>query len=101
MGDWAMSLHNGRFHARTIREAEDIEPTLRAASEKYPRIEEVWEGWKWRLARGPQAGYKLPGATPTMYLIKSEGSETLQIPALTILYAFDDDHVDIHSVRIS
>ena len=91
---------NGAFFARTICESHDVEQAIAAARSHFPRIEEIIDGWKWRLAREPESGYRLPGHNPATYLMRSAGAPELGIPSITFLYRFDEDRVDLLRVRI-
>lgn len=84
---------------RTIVESDDVKSIIDAAIKQYPRIEALWEGWKWRLSHDPSAdAVKIDGA----FLIKSADLTTYLLPSgMTILYKYDDAEVEIISLRIS
>jgi hypothetical protein len=90
------------FVARTIVEEEEVSDALKAAAKNYPRLRDFWEGWKWRLARGPEKdAYAVPGTDPQAYLIKTGDYSANGAPhSVTILYTFTDDEVHILAVKI-
>jgi hypothetical protein len=60
------------LNARTIVEDDGVSIVLAAAREKYPRFDEVWEGWTWRLVRDPLIhAVPVPGSNPQAYVVKS------------------------------
>jgi hypothetical protein len=89
--------------ARTIVEEHAASGSLDAARQKYPRFEEFWEGWSWRLARNPAVhAYSIPDVTPPAYLIKSPDLSQYGLPhSVTILYRFDAEQVSILGVKIA
>ncbi len=89
--------------ARSIREEDEVSATYETASVLYPRLEQLWEAWKWRLARGPEEdAVKVTGTNPQAYLIKTwDFSEHGMPMSITILYTFDENEVQILSVKFS
>lgn len=86
---------------RTIRESNDTEIEINAAinTGRYPRFEELWEGWKWRLAHNPEIDSVKFGRNTQ--LIRSADLTSYELPSgMTMLYTFDEDYVDIISIRI-
>ncbi|HKO52131.1 MAG TPA: hypothetical protein VJV79_30695 [Polyangiaceae bacterium] len=91
--------------ARTIIEEPEVEKELAAASKKFPRFEQVWNGWTWRLARGPLDGAVAVSETnPPAYLVKApDFGHYEDLPAaVVILFELpDDDHVVLIAVSVS
>ena len=90
------------FHARTIVEENEVEEELARAEKKYPRIRSVWEfGWKWRLARNPEADAVLVDGTSDTFMIKTDPDfEHLGVPSMTILYRWTAEEVYILGLRV-
>ena len=88
--------------ARTIRESHQAAKDRDAAQAKFPRFEEAWEGWSWRIARGPDAAFAVPGF-PNFYLFKSHGGfAQYGVPQTTILYKIvDDDTVEVFGLLVA
>ena len=85
---------------RTIREEKPVSQAIEEAKAKYPRIEEIYEGLAWRLAREPEVGYQLPNVSPPTFIYKIQPTLTDQ-PAISVLYRYSDDLVEILAIRIS
>lgn len=57
---------------------------------------------EWLLARTPEVGVPIPETTdPTYYLIGTEDMNIFEIPAVTVIYYFDDQTVTLYGIRIS
>lgn len=82
------------FPLRTICENKLVSQKIDEAIKLFPRIEEAFEGLKWRLAREPENGIKILGTNPEKYLFKITPSRN-NIPSITILYEFDNHKVTI------
>ena len=89
--------HNG---CRTIRESVKATEQLAEAIKASPRIEQAWIGDSWRLVRAPEGGYCIEGGN---YIMKFPSFKRIvkDVPGIAILYTFDDQYVDIVSVRFS
>jgi hypothetical protein len=82
---------------RTVVECAQAAADRDAAQMRFPRFEEAWEAWTWRIARGPDWGYAVPGY-PNYYMFKSNpGFAHYGVPITTILYRI----VDLNSVEIT
>jgi hypothetical protein len=86
--------------ARTIIEEDDVAALIDQAAKSYPRIEEVWDAWKWRLARDPFRDATL--LRDNLYLIRTVPELTSYgLPSgITILYEPNDNEVHIKHIRI-
>jgi hypothetical protein len=84
---------------RTVRESHKFEEELKAAIVKYPRIEDAWVGISWLLSRGPQEGAAIGNGHYLMKFV-SYLELDVKVPGITILYRFDDEFVDIHSLKL-
>lgn len=87
------------FDARTIVESEGVEQTVNQAIEHQSRAGEVFESAKWFLARTPEKGIKFASVGRDFYMIKSPDWTGFNVPAITLIYSFDDNEVTIHAVR--
>lgn len=76
--------------ARTIVETPQVAADRDAAQLRYPRFEEAWEGWTWRIARGPDGLYAVPGF-PNFYIFKSHsGFSHYGVPETKVLFRILD-----------
>jgi hypothetical protein len=87
---------------RTIIEEVDVSAEIDTWKTKFPRLEDAWEAWKWRLARGPEIdAQRLAGFNPPAWILKTNSAIGYYgIPTITILYRFDDNQVNILAVKI-
>lgn len=83
--------------ARTIARDYSVDAEIEQAQEKYSRIEDVWMGVQWDLARSPETGVALDG----FWLKKSPVWALEGVPIITALYTFDDNEVQVEAIRIS
>jgi hypothetical protein len=63
----------------------------------YQRMEEAFEALKWWLARVPDSGEIIDDY---YWLYKQRGNRDLNIPALTVIYTFDHDTVELFSLLV-
>jgi hypothetical protein len=78
---------------------------LDEAKKKYPRVEDVYNGWAWRLAREPEVGVPVPlkeltGKAPTADVRVVRSGNLPGLPCLVLLYRFDDAQVVILQLRV-
>jgi hypothetical protein len=67
---------------------------------KHSRIEEVFEGLKWVLAKNPERGVLIPGMNPPRYLIKTAKFNIQGVPSILIVYNFTADDVNIEAIGV-
>lgn len=86
---------------RTIIESKAAETAVDLAQKQYPRFESAWEGWTWRIARGPETAFKMPGYVD-VYMFKSHSAFTeYGIPETVILYKVKDENsIEIIAVQL-
>ena len=86
--------------ARTVIEENSVSEEIDKFIEKYPRLKEMWEGWTWRLSRGPERdGVQIPGTDA--YVVRTPYFNAFQLPiSLGILYKYNDDEVTIVGLRV-
>ena len=61
------------------------------------RLTDIYEGLKWRLARQPEVGYRLPTVKPDTYVVHSYH---WNVAAIVAVYRFDADAVHIIDLNI-
>jgi hypothetical protein len=57
--------------ARTVVESHVAQQVIDTEIHRDPRLNDLYEGLKWRLARQPEVGYPIPQMTPPAYVIHS------------------------------
>ena len=82
---------------REIVEEHGVLETLYAERSIYPRLEEAFDALKWRLSRTPEFGYLVD---EKYWVYRQEGNLDLKIPALLVLYTFDNVQVIILFLQI-
>lgn len=89
------------FSARSVVESTEVSNSIASAAKTYPRIIELFDGWKWRLAReAGQVGVSVQGTNPPKFLLKTPPMDLIGLPTLLMIYSFDDDHVYIDHLKI-
>ena len=84
---------------RTVRAAEDsVMAEINRWCNKFPRINELWEGFIWRLSREPERGYKFSDGIPD-FLFKVQ-RPTEHFPSITVLYTYDENEIIIFGIKI-
>lgn len=87
-------------NARTIVCENKVEATVSDLIKEYPRMDDAWEAWKWRLAKDP-----ITDATPvndnTMIIKSSSLYSDYGVPSITIMYSFSENEVNILSVKLN
>lgn len=89
----------GMFCARSVVEDKKTEHKIDKNKGKYSRLEDIWEGLKWLLARSPELGEPLPGKEG-LYVYKTPQWKTKGAAMITALYSYSDDKVVIHDILI-
>lgn len=94
--------YQGRPKLRTIIEQQLVTAALKRAKQEYPRIDELFEGIKWMLARNPTYG-----ASPVRhnevivgYVRRNKAWKGGRIPAITITYTVTDNEVTVEAITI-
>lgn len=96
-----MSL-KGRPKLRTIVEQPLVTAALKRAKEEYPRIEEMFDGIKWKLARNPvhQATKVLNGEVLLGYVLRTISWKAGRVPSLTVVYRVTEDEIFVEALTI-
>lgn len=82
---------------RTVIESHLAQRTIDQEIKKIPRLIDIYDGLKWRLARQPEMGYPVPKTKPVTYVVHSYH---WGIAAVIVAYHFNDDQVEILDVRV-
>jgi hypothetical protein len=69
-------------------------------NKKFPRLEDLWRGFEWRLARDPGIGVPVPGSVPTLCVVKTRDSSVPGVPTVLVLYTFDTTVITVLDVLI-
>jgi len=83
---------------RQVIEDPDVTTRVETYCELYDRFRDAWDGLTWLLARTPEIGYTL-GLGAQIRVHKQEGHVWSQTPAITVLYEYTDDTVEIRAIR--
>ena len=83
--------------ARTVVESHLAAKTIDSEIKKIPRLLDIYDGIKWRLAREPDIGYRVPKTNPQTYVIHSYH---WGVAAIVVAYHFNEDQVEILDVKI-
>ena len=77
----------------TIEEAarEELDEQIR----RFTRIEDIYRGLEWRIARNPEAGAIIPRSDPAQFIVKSRPFFFPVPLILTMAYHLTDDLVTI------
>jgi hypothetical protein len=93
-----------RGGARHVEYADGIEDQLRLIEVQFPRVRQVLAGWAWRLARDPEIGRPVILDLDTaetddhLRVIRTPSTEE-SIPVLAIKYYYDDEWLEILTLR--
>lgn len=82
---------------RTIIESHVAAKTIDEEIKKLARLNDIYDGIKWRLARQPEIGYRVPKTHPPTYVIHSYH---WRVAAVIVAYHFNDDQVEILDVKV-
>jgi len=83
--------------ARTVIESHVAASIIDNEIKRIPRLIDIYEGVKWRLAREPEIGYRVPRTTPPTYVVHSYH---WRIAAVIVAYHFNEDQVEILDVKV-
>jgi hypothetical protein len=82
---------------RTVVEEPIVSETIDQHAEVYPRIEEAFDGIKWFLSRSPESGEILDDF---YWLYKNQADQEQNIPAILVIYTFDDAKVLLRFIAL-
>jgi hypothetical protein len=66
----------------------------------YPRLEHIFQGLEWRLARQPELGYPVPNSNPRRFLAKTIPYRFPVPLVLTVMYRYTESEVIIELARV-
>jgi hypothetical protein len=83
---------------RTVVLSHRAQEALDAAVKQYPRVEELYLGVEWSLARNPElGGTRVSKTLPIFIMIVRSWVKT---PDLEVLFRFDEDPNQVHILSI-
>ncbi len=90
------------IHARTIVEDDSVVAEIAKQCTLNQRFEELWDGWKWRLARDPISDSVEIDGQQGARLVKSDPRNVAYgLPTLTLVYTYDENEVVVLRMRIT
>jgi len=84
---------------RDVFEEHEVRKIIDAATTRYRRLEDAYEGLKWRLSHEPQNGVLIPGYSSPRFLYKIDPPNE-ELPIILALYEFDGNRATILSLRL-
>lgn len=93
---------NGTRKLRTIIEQQLVSASIQRAKSEYPRIEEMFDGIKWALARNPIRGaVKIKsGETLIGYVIRTTSWRAGRVPSVTTTYRITENEIVIEGIAV-
>ena len=88
------------FSARTVIEEDAVKDLIDSESKKYHRLNDIFEGLKWRLARRPESGLEISD-NPRKWIFKTYPWSVGGAAVITVIYTFDDDTVTIQAAKVT
>jgi hypothetical protein len=79
---------------RTVVCEKEAQQDIDSNSSSFARLEDSVRALEWRLCRKPN------DRKGKFWLYRQKGSETLNIPEISVLYSFTDDQVTFHAIYI-
>jgi hypothetical protein len=77
---------------RTVVLSDEAQEVLDRESTLHPRLDEVYRGLEWRLARKPEDGYQFDYE---LWTAKIDADSFAKTPALVVLYKFDENRIEV------
>lgn len=85
-----------------IREDSPATAAYEAATLKWSRADDAWQGVTWTLAHDPTTGDSTPlTESGDVRAYTSEGARSIGLPTLTVVYRFDRQYVTILEARFA
>jgi hypothetical protein len=85
---------------REIIEDDEAANIIDAACENHPRLREVWNGFKWLLAKKAHEMGNTIGYGDNIRIHRQEGYLLIGIPTMIVLYEYDENAVTIRYVEL-
>lgn len=86
--------------ARTVIENDSVAASRDAATQDFPRFEELWRGISWLIARkGDVMGVRrvVNNKEYRLHVVEAASGD---FPEVTLLYTIDKDNVTIHEIGV-
>src|ERR1700681_2524513 len=79
----------------------EAQAEIKEAQAKFDRINEAIEGLTWLLARNPSPTGSFPTVLKNVHFTMYgwEGAVDTGMPDMWVVYAFDDDQVQVHGIN--
>ena len=93
---------SGTRKLRTIIEQPLVSASIQRAKGEFPRIEEMFDGIKWALARNPIRGaVKIKsGETVLGYVVRTTSWKAGRVPSIVATYQITENEIIIEGVAI-
>ena len=90
------------FRALTVVEEDAVVARITQISERYSRVEDLYDALKWRLARDPESGIRISANAP-YYLVKTDTAAYFidGVPVIRALYSVSENEVVILAVDLA
>ncbi len=88
------------FSAKTVIEENAVSEAIDQAKARYNRIDDLYEGLKWRLARQPDDAHVPIPDVEGFHTIKTIRWLIEGVPVIQAVYRITDDEIIITSIRI-
>ena len=86
--------------AKSVVESNQAQEAIDTAMKTYPRLNQLYEGLKWRLARRPaESGVKI-SRLHNKYILKTLDWSSYGVPVVRVIYSFTDNEVEILAIDI-
>lgn len=82
---------------RTVIEDHIVSEIIDAEQAIYPRLEQAFDALKWWLSHKPENGVLLDDEN---WIYKQAGNQSLNIPALVVIYSFDHICVNLKFILV-
>lgn len=93
-------LYCSNGFAKSIIESAQAQESIDAAIQIYPRLNDLYEGLKWRLARRPaESGVKI-SRLYDKYILKTLDWSTYGVPVIRVIYSFNENETEIIAINV-
>ena len=87
-------------YARTVILESQVEEYLEKEQKRDPYLKNIVLALEWRIARQPEAGYRVPRFDPPRYIAKSKFYRQPLPRFLRLMYQYDDDKVIVEFAKV-
>lgn len=86
--------------AKTVIESAQSQESIDSAIKTYPRLSDLYEGLKWRLARRPaESGVKI-SRLHDKYIVKTLDWSSYGVPVVRVIYSFNENETEIIAIDV-